>query len=117
MRTKFIAKYEMDRDAQEKTNHGQPLLPSDYHRIQEETYNIEFDDNNIVIYHNTQKFNGYNHKNAHGCIQTKVPVIRKYLIDSFFAGGAFIIFADRTAELVQYGSGLPVLNSTVGIIH
>lgn len=117
MRARFVVKYEMNDIAREKTCCGEPLLPTDYHKVPEKTYDMEYDDNNMTINFGKSCVRGTTNKTVYGGgLSINKRIIARYLTDSF-AGGRFIIYDDHLAELTTWGSGVPIVGSLVGEIR
>lgn len=92
------------------------LKPTDYHRVPEHSYNVQYDNTNAIIDCGQTRINGSVHRQVYGGLFSNKQIIAQYGTDSF-AGGRFVIYADHTAELTTYGSGVPIINSLVGTIQ
>jgi hypothetical protein len=110
MRAQFIVQYEVNRPI---NNMVFQLKPSDYHRVPDHSYPIEYDNNHVVI---DRKVTGDATQPVYNSgLSVSKQIIHRYLTDQF-AGGRFVIYADHMAEWTTYGSGVPILNSMIGTI-
>jgi hypothetical protein len=111
MRANFIVQYDVNRPI---NNMVFQLKPSDYHRVPDRVYLIEYDNNNFVIDFNNQRVTSdANQQVFDAGLSINKPIIHHYHTDQF-AGGRFVIYADHMAELTTYGSGVPIVNSVIG---
>ena len=113
MRATFIVKYETnDQIPYHQISH---LKPTDYHRVPDHSYKIQYDQNNVMIDLGHSRVSGTTALIVYERLFPNKPIIAQYGTDSF-AGGRFVIYADHMAELTTYGSGVPIIGSEVGII-
>lgn len=110
MRGEFIVRYQMN----PQTNRTMVLTPSDYHRVPDQSYSVIYDLNQVSIDRGQSRVEGNVNLPIYGRLFNNKPIMHQYGTNTF-AGGRFIIYADYTAELTTYGSGVPILHSVVGV--
>lgn len=115
MRAKFTVKYVF-------SNRGGPkfhLRPEDYQRVPDKSYDVEYDNNHIVIaYDNGLEIVGravVNERWDMG-LATNQPIMTYYKINENWAGGRIVIYNNHTMEYTVYGSGVPILSSQLGVL-
>lgn len=111
MRGKFIVQYEVNRPINDMTFQ---LKPTDYHRVPDHTYLIQYDNNTCVINVDHRRVTGdATHPVFMVGLSVNKQIIHRYDTDQF-AGGRFVIYADHMAEWTTYGSGVPIVGSMIG---
>ena len=114
MRAKLIVQYRMNR--QRPYHPIFQLKPRDYHRIPDHCYQIQYDAHNCVIDLGRSKVTGHVPQTVSDTgLSISKQIVHRYHTDQF-AGGRFVIYADHTAELTTYGSGIPIVGSLIGTI-
>lgn len=79
-------------------------------------YNVHYDKLQCIIYVDGQKITGKISNDTYIGIMKHKRKIAQY-DTNLFAGGVFVIYEDKTAELISFFSGMTGFNSLYGIIE